>query len=158
MKNVILILSLTLTACGGGSSGGNSDNGRPIDLPPTCKGLYDVWNSTTDLERHDFTNLSGGNLSSDYSYRAGDGQTCSYIANPNHSIEAQIQTAAQLGIFNAPYEWRLRMEYSLEIGGSCATYRVNNTSPNHNAYLVMTGCNELQICEVSTMNDCKTFN
>ena len=70
MKYLIL-LSLVLTGCGGSGGGDGSSTHAPgNNLPPSCKSLYSVWTSTTDLEQHDFSNLIGGVIENEYEYKA----------------------------------------------------------------------------------------
>lgn len=164
MKPFLILFFLLLTACGGsggGTEAGGIDDGTPEGIPPTCKNLYSVWQSISDLEMHDFSNLYGGGILQEYEYKAYDGVTCGYVSNPNHNLTAQILSAASLGL-TVPWEYQLKMRYSLAMGGQCATYQVPGSigAKDQVAYIVMTSCNEIQICEdafASALGSCKIF-
>ncbi len=152
-----LVLSILLSGCGagGGSEPGLTDDGIPDNLPPTCKTLYSVWNSTSDLESHDLTGLANGAVVQEYQYKASDGVTCGYATNPNHNLSAEMVTAT-----GGTYHWSLNMVASLAMGGTCGTYTPPGSIGNRysNAVISMLACNELTICEPAGAGLCKTFH
>lgn len=160
MKNLILVLLVAvLTACNSGDSGSGSSGGSGNPGGPSCKSVYSLWQSDTDSEEFDFTGLENTVIEPDYSYEASNSATCGYPSNPNHNLTGQIIP----GLVSDPYDYRLKMEATLIMSGTCSTYYETGSSGGgrYNAYIVEVGCNQLQICEDvvgSTVGNCKLFH
>jgi hypothetical protein len=154
MRRLLLVLILLLSACGKGSSDSGVSSGLPPNLPPGCKNLYSVWQSTTDLERHDFTTLANSAINSDWEYLSGTGATCGYASNAAQAMSAQMVAAS------GNYQFELNMVSSLALTGDCARYVPPGSTGGRygNAMIKMTVCDEIQICEPYGAELCKTFH
>lgn len=159
MKYLMTILLLTLTACGsgGGSNSGSSAAVPGVDpsLPATCKNLYSVWQSDTDLEKHDFTTLANGSSNYDYGFIGSSGTTCGYASDPSKNVTAQI-TAMSGGAYQA----QLALVASDAMTGVCALYTPPGSVGGRysNALIITSTCDEIQICIPYGAGTCKTFH
>jgi hypothetical protein len=156
---IILSLALILSGCAKGASDSPVTTGVTPVAPVACKSIESVWQSTVDLERHDFTGMRQGVTVRDYEYRAADGLACGYAANPVHFVDAILVRAGETGLTDK-FSYRLDMTYSLAIGASCGTYSAIPMDTHQSAYIVETGCNEIKICnryDINGVSGCKTF-
>lgn len=155
MNKVICLIAIMtwLTACGSGGGTPGEAGGVPAAVAPVCKGLYDVWTSTTDLEQFDLRPFAPGTPVHEYEYTAYDGAKCGYVTNPNHYLEAQLVTTG-------PNEYQISMDASAPLGGQCATYVYpDSVDGKHGGVIVKTtACNEIQLCLPFGAGTCKTFH
>ncbi len=157
MAIAVIVTLFGIVGCG--SDGGAAPT-PAAGTPPgvTCKSIYSVWSSTTDFEVHDFTLMSGGVTLPDYGYTASNGATCGYASNPNHALTARLIVP----VGAAAYDYELRMQATLQMVGSCATYYQTGSSGGgtYSGYILESACNEIQICEdafANSLGNCKTF-
>lgn len=163
MKNIlILLVAMTLVGCAAG--GGTASSVPVVSTPlpavvPGCKALNSVWTSTTDSERHDFTNVLH-NVPAAYVFQGRTGQTCGFPNNPSNSLTVLVETPADYQYSSRPWDYRLNLTYSLALGGDCATYGTGPLDKMQVAFIKVS-CNAIQICngtnDVAPFN-CKTFN
>lgn len=160
---LICFVTLTLVACGS-KGGGASPAAAPVSptepLDPSCKPIESVWTSDSDLERHDFSGFTHGVTTVDYEFRGSDGAVCGYSTNPNHELNAGLEVPSDYGLSGVEWNYRLFLNYSLAIGGTCGTYGSSPADPTQVAFIKF-GCNSLEICRGSNttqLSNCKSFH
>lgn len=154
MKHLI-VLAILISGCASGKGDGSKGGTTTPTITPVCKDLFSVWQSTTDQESHDFTQLTGEVVLQEYQYTAYDGAICGYVNNPNQNLSAQLVATP-----NVAWDYRLEMNYSLAMGGQCATYEVNGSIGHRQqtAYIIETACNQIKICvDANVPSTCKIF-
>jgi hypothetical protein len=157
MIRLIMILTLVLVGCAGG--GGASATGGNNVAPPTdnddnnpvitCKSINDVWNSKTDMERHDFTTIVVGNPSYvNYAFIGSNGAICPAGGQPQ-TIKVYLSGAVAA---NAGYSHTFEMQNNNPAVG-CIQWNDNAT---HASALIKVECNKITICRGVGTN-CKEF-
>lgn len=152
-SNIILyaLATILVTGCGkGGSSSGGSPT-APADPStpggPGCKAVNSVWQSDTNSERHDFTNLNVNYQA--YTFVGYNGVNC-------NSQTAKLYAATPVP---ASYGFQYQIEMVNNNPAIGCDYWEDGTQHTHASGLLMLSCTKLTICRaVNDPNNCKTFH
>lgn len=164
MKCLLLFIVLLLVGCGSG--GGTTetsviDNTDPVTPPPTCKSIFNVWQSNSDFERHDFTGRQFG-VSLFYQYLAFNNVTCGGLSGSLNEANLEIFLNADGSVSkNAGFQgiWYVRYDVA-SLGGHCdANWSAGATKARMAHWKIE--CDTLTMCslyEGVSPYDCKVFH
>jgi hypothetical protein len=160
-KYLILVGQILLIGCGqpgANSTVNNPVTGNPPGLDNSCKAFRSAWQSTSDNERHDFTNVViqarptvGSPVFTDYSYIGFDGSACPQPGQPS-----------QIAIYDGPPAvTSIGFHYMIEFKNNfpsvgCANWQDGSTG-KHGSAIVKVECNKVTLCQGVNLVECKEF-
>lgn len=151
-----MVLLTSACAKGGGDSSSTSGTAPAAPIPATCKTIYNVWQSDTDQEQHDFSAMANEVVVTDYSYIASDGSACGYANNSNYDLNTQLFAIAPGTII---YDHHVEMHAGLSMGGTCGVYNHAGAEVYQrysSIFIKELGCNQIELCNETDV--CKTFH
>lgn len=167
--DAVLILSL-LAACGKTDpsqmpyalpSPGTTPTTQPAAPGAVCKSVYSIWQSTMDLERHDWTNVSKTTaLRTDYTYTGYNGVSC---PGPSQPLRLQVVPFNHPSAAEFPYAYQIQNNYPAPNGG-CESWYVGTNGmgqpyPTYGFAHVKVECDRMIMCRsvYPAPSGCKEF-